>query len=345
MIHIEKYGSILSSAMTYRRRLLVNTHAIYALYVSPILIQLWFRDLLSALSYCHSNHIILRTMNLNQILIDESGIAKIGNLYRCHVLHPEERRYDHIQAHKTRKGSKEAVDAEDIRSNNYLAPELLFGSPKYTQKSDIWALGCLIAHVILDKILFFGKDRNSVAHAIIKVAGFPSSDVAKKFSDYPFFNSIISIVESSKIKKYKKNVIKAIRAIMNDRSQDAEDFNDILELLDLMLDLDPDKRISASEALEHDSMRNLSMYSSTPQFRQRFVHDWTLLKSQYGESMNKYTSSEMDIPDEFLSDDENDLLSKEDKKRKSKKQKDDVLDDFDIDDIITHSSSKRPRGV
>jgi serine/threonine protein kinase len=84
----------------------------------------------------------------------------------CHVLHPEEREQDSIKSHKTKKGSKEAVDSDDIRSNNYLAPELLFGSPKYTAQSDVWALASLIAPVLLDKIIFFGKDRTALSHAI-----------------------------------------------------------------------------------------------------------------------------------------------------------------------------------
>jgi serine/threonine protein kinase len=328
----------LQAVLSLRKRKNEDHHA---LDVSPIIIQLWFRDLLSALSHCHSNHILLRTIHPNQILIDNSGVAKIGNLYRCHVLHPEERGQDASKDSKTKKGAKEAVDSDDIRSNSYLAPELVFGSPRYTKKSDVWALGCLIAHVILDKILFFGKDRNSVANAMFKVVGYPSSDVAKKFGDYPFFKSILSTVDPSKMKKYKKNVSKAIRTIMNDRSHDSEEYDEILGLLELMLDLDPDKRISASEALEHAAMRNLSIYSLTPQFRQRYVHDWTRFKKQYEESLDKIVASGMEVSEDFLSDDEDDGYNQ----KKGRKSEDEVLDYFDIEDIVTQSSSKRPRVV
>jgi serine/threonine protein kinase len=324
----------LQAVLTLRKR---KNEALPVVEVTPLIIQLWFRDLLSALCHCHANHVVLRTLHPNQIYIDNSGTAKIGSLYRCHVLHPEERSrcVDGTKNNKAKKGDKEAIDAGDIRSNSYLAPELLFGSSRYTQQSDIWALGCMMAHVILDKVLFHGKDRGSVLHAMFKIIGTPSTDHSKTFANYPHFKST---VESSKMKKYKKNVAKAFRSMMTERSLDTKDYEGLFRLLELMLDLDPDKRISASAALEHESMQNLS---SSRTVRNRFVHDWTSFKNQYDLCLKHITSSGANDLDGFYSDDEDNRIDGYKTNSISKEKKVPMalepLEYFDIDEIMNKS--------
>jgi serine/threonine protein kinase len=38
----------------------------------------------------------------------------------------------------------------------YRAPELLFGSTKYTNKIDMWSLGCIFAELLIGSPLFAG---------------------------------------------------------------------------------------------------------------------------------------------------------------------------------------------
>ena len=110
--------------------------------VSPVLFSAWFHDLLSALVHCHTNHVILRSVLTDQILIDHSGVIKLAGFYRATVL-PMDERDTFVIPHRNVKArsSKDKKFDDGDESNPYSAPELLLGSLKHTKESDIWAIG------------------------------------------------------------------------------------------------------------------------------------------------------------------------------------------------------------
>ena len=56
----------------------------------------------------------------------------------------------------------------------FLAPEILMGCRWHSQAADIWAVGCVLAHLHLGKPLLAGKDvRHHLLH-IFKVCGSPA---------------------------------------------------------------------------------------------------------------------------------------------------------------------------
>jgi serine/threonine protein kinase len=247
----------------------------------------WFHDLLSAMSHCHTNHIILRTLHSDQILIDGSGLAKVSGLARSVVLHPLERdRYlDPLSSSKNKKKNQTITD-EDIASNPYMAPELLLGSSRYTLETDIWTLGALMAHLLLGKSLFSGKDRKSKLHAIFKISGSPSSTNFKDAQSFPYYK----VCKTEK--KYKAGVGKAIKYMFKDDPEDSfEHFVPIVHLLEKMLVLDPKERISAVEALKEDIMIEYIKWTETPQYRAKFVTDWNNLRNILNEETSSNTKT------------------------------------------------------
>lgn len=60
-----------------------------------------------------------------------------------------------------------------IFSREYRAPELLFNFDNYDKSVDIWALGCVIAEMILRKPLFKGSNNLDQLIKILKVLGSP----------------------------------------------------------------------------------------------------------------------------------------------------------------------------
>jgi glycogen synthase kinase 3 beta len=60
----------------------------------------------------------------------------------------------------------------------YRAPELIFGSTKYTTVIDIWSAGCVILEMLNDDPLFIGDTSISHLHEIFKVLGTPTPQEA-----------------------------------------------------------------------------------------------------------------------------------------------------------------------
>lgn len=242
--------------------------------VSPALLTAWFHDLLSAVDHCHRNHIVLRTIHPDQIFIDSSGVAKLSGLTRSIVLHPTDRdRYlDPLSSSKNKKKSGSVTD-DDMASNPYMAPELLLGATRYSQQSDVWTLAALIAHLMIGKPIFSGRDRKSKTRAIFKIIGTPSTNNYKEAQSYPYYD------KCKPDKKYKSGVGKALKYMFEDSGRDnPQDYAGVLSLLDKMLILDPRKRMNASDALESSSMTDYVEWTTTDEFRKTFVEDWKRLK-------------------------------------------------------------------
>ncbi|OEU16033.1 kinase-like protein, partial [Fragilariopsis cylindrus CCMP1102] len=193
-------------------------------------------DLLSALLHCHENGVVLRgSLNLDQIVIDHSGVAKIGSLYKS-------------SSDRRKKESRKYDDDEqdEIMKDPYVPPEMLLGSPKYTMETDIWALGCLLSHLLLSKPIYTGKekDRESLLFAMYKLVGIPAPENFELGAKFPYYKK--------PEKKYKPGVEKAIPKLMKDRKcDDVEAYTSAIDLIRQMLHLDPEKRITAKMALQH----------------------------------------------------------------------------------------------
>lgn len=243
--------------------------------ITPTLLTAWFHDLLSALDHCHRNHIILRTIHPDQIFIDNNGVAKLSGLTRSIILHPTDRdRFlDPLSSSKNKKKSGSVTD-DDMASNPYMAPELLLGATRYAQESDVWTLASMIAHLMVGKPIFSGKDRKSKTRAIFKIVGTPGTNNYKEATKYPYYD------KCAPDKKYKSGVAKALKHMFLESGRDKfKEYADIIELLEKMLTLDPRKRLSCSDALETSTMTGYIEKTREQEFRDKFVEDWKNLKN------------------------------------------------------------------
>lgn len=246
--------------------------------ISLKIVGSWFHDLLSAVVHCHTNNIVLRSLQPDQIVVDHSGVVKVGGLYRATALSPEDLSADIYQQAKSaaaaRKKQRSDDDNGEILKDPYVAPEMLLGSPKHGKETDIWMLGCLFAHMLVGKPIFSGKDRQSLLTAMYKMVGIPSTENFQQGTKFPYYKK--------PSKKYRPGVERALNHMLKD---DARSVAGEIGLIGQMLRLDPKKRLTALEALQHPCMQYYAEQSaSSEEFRMSFAQDWMSLKEQLMQS-------------------------------------------------------------
>jgi len=105
-------------------------------------IKLISRQLLSGLQMLHKNGIIHCNLKPSNILIDEYGNAKICDFKKC-------LKVSTMNSNLMKKNKSKM-------SPCYTAPELLQKEGKYSFKSDLWSLGCIMYELSTGKVPFFG---------------------------------------------------------------------------------------------------------------------------------------------------------------------------------------------
>ena len=112
----------------------------------------------------------------------------------------------------------------DVGTYPYKPPEILLGLKKYTTAFDIWSIGCLLVQICTLSLLF---------------------------GDFPNSNLIINLPENKGFG--------LIEYIKQNKKFDFENDN-FYDLITKMLCIDPTKRISAKECLEHPWFKNLDLF-------------------------------------------------------------------------------------
>ena len=128
-----------------------------------------------ALSELHSHRIIHRDIKLTNIFLTKDLRIKLGDVLPHSLLNEEE----------TGLRSK-------IITPSYLSPELVKGE-KYTVKSDIWAVGCVLYAIANFELPFKGDNLLALGCNIVKSK---LEDFEKKYSS-KFANFVLSFLTKS----------------------------------------------------------------------------------------------------------------------------------------------------
>ncbi|KAI1888899.1 hypothetical protein AGOR_G00173510 [Albula goreensis] len=195
-------------------------------------------------------------------------------LKRCNILHADIKP-DNILVNESKTilklcdfGSASHVADNDITpylvSRFYRAPEIIIGKP-YDYGIDMWSVGCTLYELYTGKILFAGKTNNHMLKLAMDLKGKMPNKMIRKglFKDQHFDQNLNFLyIEVDKVTEREKvtviSTINPTKDLLTDMvgyqrlpEDQRKKVNQLKDLLDQILMLDPAKRISINQALQH----------------------------------------------------------------------------------------------
>jgi cyclin-dependent kinase len=186
-------------------------------------IKSFLNQLLRGINHCHKNRVLHRDLKPQNLLINREGILKLADFGLARAFGIPVKNYTH-----------------EVVTLWYRAPDILMGSKKYSTSVDIWSVGCIFAELVNRRPLFSGASEKDQLDKIFKIRGTPDPDVWTDMTELPLYEEGMPNYEPQNLA---------------DLVPDLDDLG--LDLLDKMLQSDPDKRISAADALDHPFLEDV----------------------------------------------------------------------------------------
>ncbi|CAM5107098.1 unnamed protein product [Natator depressus] len=214
-------------AVIKKGNLLKDIHKCYILY-----------QLLKATKFIHSGNVIHRDQKPSNILLDADCFVKLCDFGLARSL---------CQIHED-QGSP--LLTEYVATRWYRAPEILLSSHSYTKGVDMWSIGCILGEMLLGKPIFPGTSTVNQIEQILSVIPAPSQeDILAIHSDYRA--SVINRISSRRRVTIEEILPSSIPP-------------HALDLLKRLLVFNPDKRLTAEEALQHPYVKRFHCPAKEP---------------------------------------------------------------------------------
>ncbi|GLG96712.1 Cyclin-dependent kinase 5 homolog [Gryllus bimaculatus] len=182
--------------------------------LTPAHIKAYVLMTLQGLEYLHMNWILHRDLKPNNLLVNSNGILKIGDFGLAKFF-----------------GSPNRIYTHQVVTRWYRSPELLFGARIYGTGVDMWAVGCILAELLLRVPFLPGESDLDQLTRIFQALGTPTELV------WPGMEALPDYIQ---FKSFPGTPFRHIFTAASD---------DLLELLENLLSLYPLKRCTCEKAL------------------------------------------------------------------------------------------------